>query len=251
MSTNYLSERGVLKDTAVAHGLEIDETPDSARIIGRQGTDTIRGNSLSRSSTELIWCPIHDADGATTLWTVRVFPLASENNLPKFITTIGHHAAPFIEPPVWNIASQVASPLILTEGPIKGVVLSQAGALPIGLQGVWMAAQKNGKEMYDLIPELQSFKWTNRKVYFAFDADQNNNPQVLQALIRTAFLLFAQGAEILQLTSWPLAEGKGIDDYLASKAGLDPAKQKDILYRSIIHDGREDRGKDRGRDKVA
>jgi hypothetical protein len=83
--------------------------------------------------------------------------------------------------------------------------------------------------MYDLIPELQSFKWTNRRVYFAFDADQNNNPQVLQALIRAAFLLFAQGAEILQLTSWQLAEGKGIDDYLASKAGLDPAKQRDVL----------------------
>jgi hypothetical protein len=32
-----------------------------------------------------------------------------------------------------------------------------------------------------------------------------------------------------QLTNWPIAEGKGVDDYLAGKAGTDPAKQKDCL----------------------
>jgi DNA polymerase I len=229
LSSGYLSERGVLEHTALAHGLEIDQMPEQARIVDRLGTDTIRGNSLSQSAAELLWCPIHDANGTTTLWTVRVFPIVPNNGIPKFITTIGHHAAPFIEPAVWNIANQVASPLILTEGPIKGMILSQAGALSIGLQGVWLAAQKNAKGIYDLIPELQIFQWTNRKIYFAFDADQSNNPQVLQALIRAAFLLFAQGAEILQLTNWPLAEGKGIDDYLASKAGLDPEKQKGVL----------------------
>jgi Domain of unknown function (DUF3854) len=229
LSSGYLSERGVLEHTALAHGLEIDETPEQARIVDLLGTDTIRGNSLSQSAAELLWCPIHDANGTTTLWTVRVFPIVPNNGIPKFITTIGHHAAPIIEPPVWNIANQVAWPLILTEGPIKGMVLSQAGALSIGLQGVWLAAQKNAKGMYDLIPELQIFQWTNRKIYFAFDADQSNNPRVLQALIRAAILLFAQGAEILQLTSWPLDEGKGIDDYLASKAGLDLGKQKDVL----------------------
>jgi hypothetical protein len=45
--------------------------------------------------------------------------------------------------------------------------------------------------------------------------------------IRTGFLLHAE-AQRLQLTTWPLNEGKGIDDYLATKAGTDPPGKRKL-----------------------
>ena len=42
-------------------------------------------------------------------------------------------------------------------------------------------------------------------------------------------MLHAAGADVFQFSIWALKEGKGIDDYLALKAGTDPAKQRKEL----------------------
>ena len=92
-----------------------------------------------------------------------------------------------------------------------------------------MGAGKNGDEKYGLRQELLDFQWLGRRVYLCFDADQGSNPDVLQALIRTSFALNAVGALVFQLTSWPISEGKGVDDYICGTAGTDQTKQKECL----------------------
>ncbi|MBV8484638.1 MAG: DUF3631 domain-containing protein [Verrucomicrobia bacterium] len=113
-------------------------------------------------------------------------------------------------------ASKPHKPLIITEGPVKALAIAQAGHLPIGIGGVWMAMRKGANEQAELIPALSEFNWFGRSVYLAFDADSATNPAVRQALFRTWLALYRLGAKV-RFLSWPPSEGKGIDDYLCAK----------------------------------
>ena len=42
--------------------------------------------------------------------------------------------------------------------------------------------------------------------------------------------LFTFGADVYQLCTWKLKDGKGIDDYIAARAGTDPAKQCEVYH---------------------
>jgi Domain of unknown function (DUF3854) len=66
-------------------------------------------------------------------------------------------------------------------------------------------------------------------VYVCFDADHLNNAHVRQAEIRLAMLLYASGADVFQICTWKLDEGKGIDDYVVRKAGCDVEQQRRIF----------------------
>ena len=136
-------------------------------------------------------------------------------------------------------------PIIFTEGPIEVLVLIQAGAFPIGLMGAWAAATSKRKAAPPAPLELdqfesaddkklhdelaRNFRWLRRPVYLCFDADTLKNENIRHAEIRLAFLLRSFGADVYQLSTWPLAEGKGVDDYLAAKAGTDPEKQRETF----------------------
>jgi putative DNA primase/helicase len=93
----------------------------------------------------------------------------------------------------------------------------------------WKREAEETDDHYKLRPELVAFTLARRCVYIVFDADHLKNQHVRQAEIRLAFMLHAAGADVFQLSVWPLKEGKGIDDYLALKAGTDPAKQRKEL----------------------
>ena len=163
---------------------------------------------------------------------------------------------PGFPPDTYRVRGDVEQALFITEGAVKGMALLQAGALSIALQGVWMAGIATSKprsdkrrswdhpseeaeywkreaeeteERYKLRPELSAFSLARRRVYIVFDADHLKNQHVRQAEIRLAFMLHAAGADVFQLSVWALKEGKGIDDYLALKAGTDPAKQRKEL----------------------
>jgi hypothetical protein len=224
----YLTQRGVNLDTATKHGVQIEPYPSAASIIDRLGKDMVIGEKrLSELVQEMMWFPIRDFDAALKSWLARPLPTIPEG--PKFLSACDSSGPPFIPKQVWEQRKRTDSPVIITEGPVKGLVLCQAGALPIALNGVWTAVSKNGNGKYSLRPELFDFQWLGRGVYLCFDADQGSNPDVLDALIRTSFALNAAGALVFQLTNWPIAEGKGVDDYLAGKAGTDPTKQKECL----------------------
>jgi len=80
--------------------------------------------------------------------------------------------------------------------------------------------------------------WRGRKVYLGFDADQTIKPDVRQALFRLFFILSASGAEIFQLSTWDLAEGKGIDDYLVNKASSNGQHKPQKVLKDLLSGAR-------------
>jgi hypothetical protein len=83
---------------------------------------------------------------------------------------------------------------------------------------VWGAGIKNARDLVVIRAELyNALDWRGRKVYLTFDADCVTNPDVRRALFRLYFLLATCGAEVYQLTSWDIGQGKGIDDYLVNQ----------------------------------
>src|SRR5262249_25314512 len=79
------------------------------------------------------------------------------------------------------------------------------------------ATSANGKrvDVKGPLPDLDRIAWKDRRVIIAFDADSEKNPKVLAARGRLAAMLIERGAEVGFL-EWPSAEGKGIDDRLAT-----------------------------------
>ena len=99
----------------------------------------------------------------------------------------------------------------VTEGALKAdVATALSGMLTIGSPGVsaWRRAA----------PLLRELGATNARL--ALDADAVKNLAVAEALARLADHLASEGF-IVELETWPLADGKGIDDLLA--AGKTPA----------------------------
>jgi putative DNA primase/helicase len=206
----YLLERGLTPETAMARfGVEIESPPNPAKFHERIGTECPEGVQSN------LWIPVLSKAGARVSWIVRLLP--QPKNWPKFLSTKDSGGPPWMMPTLYD--SGVGCPLIITEGPIKAMVITLAGYDAIGLNGVWCAADKktNGDDPLTLRPELQSLHLLGHKIYLAFDADQTNNPGVRHALIRLYLLLVRCGAEVYQLTTWPLEEGKGIDDYLVAR----------------------------------
>jgi uncharacterized protein DUF3854/uncharacterized protein DUF3631 len=263
---HYLAVRGVLEETFLAHGGEVDlwmEREKIAKRLNRELWRTEHDNAWVNVSA-ILWFAIHgvNGEGKDTSWVARPLP---HYDGQKFLCPNGSDGEPWIPRETFAARKDALQPLTITEGPTKGLVLLQAGALPIALQGVWMASQttlvkhaskpkwrdwddrtmagegwKHQKddespadERYKLRKDLAAFNFARRRVCICFDADHLKNPGVRQAEIRLSFLLHAAGADVFQLSLWPLNEGKGIDDHLALKCGTVLDKQREALARLI------------------
>jgi putative DNA primase/helicase len=232
----YLTARGLDLDTAKGYGVEWDNKIDRDKIVQRLGADiALNGHGpLSKSGVEeLLWFRVTDKFGNILIWICRPFPTLDSKR--KFLCPLGSNGPPFIPSSVY--ASKESQPLIITEGPVKTLVLAVSGSMnAIGLNGVWGAASRQDEDEYGedkltLRPELEFLHLLGRRVYLAFDADQFANTKVRHALIRLYLLLAAKGADVYQLTTWPMGENtKGIDDYLVSKGiELIPKTCKDLI----------------------
>ena len=219
-AVEYLLARGIKLDVALALGVDISANGSHPRGIyrSRLGFDTWDNSMLPDVIEESLWFPCLTAQGNIKSYFCRVFPPPrdKEGRPAKFLTPKDGTGYPFIVPAVWEVASKPNHPLCLTEGPVKALAVLQAGGLPIGLGGVWMATTIDKEDRSDLHPVLAEFQWRGRRVFLVFDADFSTNPSVRQALIRTWTVLHARGADVMILR-WPISEGRGIDDYLAGK----------------------------------
>src|SRR6516164_5899151 len=207
LGERYLIERGISLDTARKYGIELD-----SRVSSEMATERLGRGWPRHEVNEVLWFPLYDSSAKPIGWIAR--PLPDNALLPKFVCATGSDGSPYISKEVWEAGKRTDRPIVISEGPVKALVLCQAGIPAIGLNGVWMGLAKNGDGMFCLRSELLALKWLGRRVDLALDADQNSKPEVLQALIRTAFAFNSVGAQLFQLTSWP-EEQKGIDDYLA------------------------------------
>lgn len=106
--------------------------------------------------------------------------------------------------------------LCITEGELKAAcVCANTPYVMLGLGGVFSWMSK--KQQQELIPALEQFNWSKRKVYIIFDSDRSSKPLVQLAASRLARTLTARGAEVLDLFIPPPAEApgkQGVDDYI-------------------------------------
>jgi hypothetical protein len=233
---SYLIKRGLSVEFARENGVEFDFAPQRDRIIERLGQACI---PLWKFAREILWFHVYNLTGATTSWIAR--PLAPDTdselkNVPKYVSAVGSSGPPFITKLAYESVNKASVPLIITEGPVKALVLAQSGFAAIGLGGVWGAHQilKDGK--WALRTELFELGLKARKIAIGFDADWAIKPNVRDAGIRLFFLLAAAGAEVLQFTSWDEGQGKGIDDYIVSELREDPSQTAQAILSMLWKD---------------
>jgi hypothetical protein len=233
LATDYLKERGITAETIEENGIEIDTEPRDHRVKERLHYASINGNSIARTVRELIWIRCRDANGDIVSYVCRLIP---EIEGRKFLYPVGVESFPFVPAPVWQAKKKANKPIIITEGPVKALAILQAGGLPIGLGGVWNGTvpleEKKVDSPFELCRALRSFDLRERNVELAFDTDATTNRDVRQALLRLYLALYREGA-IVRVLSWPLAEGKGIDDFLAKRCGTDINRQREELAHLV------------------
>ena len=110
--------------------------------------------------------------------------------------------------------------MIITEGAKKAAALIGAGYAAIALPGIFNGYRQPKDEfgrktgLAKLIPQLQVFATSGRKVYFAFDRDTKANTiaNVNTAIAKTGKLFIKSGVDV-RVIRWP-ESAKGVDDLI-------------------------------------
>lgn len=124
-------------------------------------------------------------------------------------------------PPGFSMAGSM--PVIVTEGAVKSLAISQLGYPCVGLTGVWGwqkprlkadTGKAYGKR--ELLPDLAGIDWNGRRVVVVFDSDVSANPMIQLAEARLAEVLQSHGADVLVARLPAESDGSknGADDYL-------------------------------------
>ena len=122
----------------------------------------------------------------------------------------------------WDwLAAHPEIPFTLTEGGKKGLSLLSHGAIGVALYGVnggYTSKDRLGNPIDpQLIPELERFCQSGRKITLAFDQDSDpkTRRRVAAALSRFGGLLAARGCDVY-VALWDAALGKGVDDLIVN-----------------------------------
>jgi len=124
---------------------------------------------------------------------------------------------PLLRDVTWNDVMQYTQTVVdITEGELKAACGCSQGRFMLGLGGVFNWTSK--KLHQPLIPELEAFDWTERRVNIVFDSDKSSKPLVRLAASRLATTLVARGAVVydVDLTSGPDGTKRGVDDFIAA-----------------------------------
>lgn len=183
----------------------------------RLGFASLQGESILSVAT-LMEIPYHDAQCEIVKYEYRLYPQMDGR---KYLHPLKSSPVPYVPADVWDIKEKANKPLWITEGVKKALKIGLHGEHCISLPGVWgFRAAEDEASVSNLCPVLDSFTWSGRTVYLAFDIDLWTNPGVRKAVYELGFRLTAVGA-LVYICTWK--SEKGIDDYLAAKQ--DPAKE--------------------------
>lgn len=115
--------------------------------------------------------------------------------------------------PWHELANDVQTPIIITEGEKKAIAAAAAGFNILALGGVFNFASAGS---LDILPELEAIKWRGRRVYIIFDSDALLNGQIQTAEARLVQELgIKRGAQVHIVRLPQDGDNKvGIDDFL-------------------------------------
>ena len=156
--------------------------------------DTARRNRLRTAGGALI-IPFADLAGQYDGYALRRphHPPVIGGKPRKYVAPAGLPSRAYFPAECVSGLADPAVPLVVTEGPLKALVLAQHGHTAVGLLGVWNWKRKGTDE---LIADLAALPWAGRTVYVAFDYDPKpaTRTHVLGAAARLAAALRKAGA---------------------------------------------------------
>ena len=123
----YINERGILLDTFKAYGGEFGDVRDFATIARRLNRDPAK---VSRDPNwtpveEILWFPLYGPQHDLIHWLTRPLPKYGEN---RFVAPTGSNGSLWIPSETYAVAKRVSVPLVVTEGPAKGLMFVQSNA---------------------------------------------------------------------------------------------------------------------------
>ncbi|WP_439637968.1 plasmid replication protein, CyRepA1 family [Spirulina sp.] len=120
-----------------------------------------------------------------------------------------------------RVKADPSIPIVITEGAKKAAAVQSQDIPAIGLPGIfsgYRSKDAHGNPIEPtLIPELEAFAQPGREFVFFFDQDAKPKTRraVATAIANTGRLLIGKGCKVT-VSTWDAAEGKGIDDVIAS-----------------------------------
>jgi hypothetical protein len=241
-------KRSGLSDTTIAacEFRSLTDPAEIARVLNWQKPAVRLGPCLG--------IPFFNADGSH-MGYVRAKP-----DVPP---TFGGKPAKYLSPKAANVRvyfpprtreklSDVAVPLVLTEGEKKCAKADQEGFACVGLVGVdcWSAPRGKGLDGKKvgrrvLHPDLAAISWVGREVTIVFDSDAAGKSQVRRAEKQLADALHRVGAKpkVIRLPAGPGGVKCGLDDYLLANG---PDALRALIAESAPPPGRDFGGGDGG-----
>lgn len=203
----YLAAREITPATIGANGLYSARPQDLARLCGRPVPDETSGLVIPYQ-------------GCGDFARVRLFPpiATSDGHEQKFGQPAGSPVRLYVPAGVRDILQDSERTIMVIEGEIKALALTQEGFPAVALGGIWNFRTKDLPDDV-LILDLEAVAWSGRIVYLPPDSDAWTNEHILHAVYRFARLLEARGATIL-IVKLPTLDGQGktgADDYLVAK----------------------------------
>jgi hypothetical protein len=119
LGVTYLLDRGIDEATILREGIEITN-PDLELIVQRLGKDIA---DVSQKASAIVWFPVYSVAGDSLGWIARPLPTLASG--PKFLTPVNGTAPPYLPLSLCHGKLPAASPLIITEGPVKALAFSR------------------------------------------------------------------------------------------------------------------------------
>src|SRR5260221_2941787 len=221
----YFSDRGIQEETFKRSRLEFILQPSHDQLEGWLGP-------TSYYLEAAIVFPSLTVNPDTAATEVHSYylrcsppPIGADGKERKFLSTQGSTYHPYILPPVVEAAYCPDQPIYIVEKQVAAQLLEQNGLHAIALDGTWGAAAKRvEEEPIKLHAALTEFDWIGRPVYLCFDGDFRSRTNVLHGLIRT-YILFSMAGALVRLLHWDRGL-KGLEDFIAARAGLDPVNKR-------------------------
>lgn len=216
-AVDYLSARGIAPEVAEAAGLF--DVPNAAKVYEDFRAAPaliipyfdIRGEPVGfqRDGDDLAFCRVR--------YMGELPPQRGRKKPMRYTQPADSGCRAYFPPADWwaQVAADPTCAVMVTEGEIKALAVSQFVMPCIGLGGV-----SNTIRDGQFLPELSEFVWEGREVYICFDSDAVDNPNVLCAEARLVEEMQTKRGARCRLARLPHGEGgakMGVDDFIAGE----------------------------------
>jgi hypothetical protein len=178
-----------------------------------------KGFSDGQQLVPALLIPLHDVSGEIANYQCRPDePRVTNGKKAKYELPKGSSMRLDINPLMRALLGDPSTPLLISEGILKGDAAASIGLCCLVLLGVWCFRGKNEFGAVTALGDWEVVALKGRRVVIAFDSDVMLKAAVYGALVRLKKFLEAKGADVF-VVYLPSGDGgvkTGLDDYIAA-----------------------------------